>query len=58
MKKDIAKYVSKFLTCQQVKAKHQVPPGLLNPIPIPQWKGDNITMEFVSSFPLTQKKHD
>ena len=22
------------------------------------WKWDNITMDFVSSFPLTQKKHD
>ena len=58
MKKDIVKYISKCLTCQQVKAEHQVPSGLLNPIPIPQWKWDNITMDFVSSFPLTQKKHD
>ena len=52
------KYVSKCLTCQQVKAKHQVPTGLLNPLPIPQWKWDNITMDFVLSFPLTQQKHD
>ena len=35
MKKDIVEYVSKCLTCQHVKAEHQVPPGLLNPIPIP-----------------------
>ena len=58
MKKDISEYVTKCLTCQQVKAEHQVPSGLLNPLPIPQWKWDNITMDFVSSFPLTQKKHD
>ena len=58
MKRDIATYVSKCLTCQQVKAKHQVSFGLLNPIPIPQWKWDNITMDFVFGFPLTQKKHD
>ena len=58
MKKDIAEYVSKCLTCQQVKVEHQVPSGLLNLIPIPQWKWDNITMNFVSSFSLTQKKHD
>ena len=44
--------------CQQVKAEHQVSSGLLNPLPIPQWKWDNITMDFVSGFPLTQKKHD
>ena len=58
MKKDIAEYVSKCLTYQQVKAEHQVPSGMLNLIPIPQWKWDNITMNFVSDFPLTQKTHD
>ena len=58
MKRDVTKYVSKCLTCQQVKAEHQVPTGLLNPFPIPQWKWDNITMDFVSGFPLTQQKHD
>ena len=56
MKKDISKYVSKCLMCQQVKVKHQVPSGLLNPLPIPQWKWDNITMDFISDFPLTQRK--
>ena len=58
MKKDIVEYVSKYLNCQQVKVEHQVPSGLLNPISIPQWKWDNITMDFVFGFPLTQKKHD
>ena len=43
---------------KQVKAEHQVPISLLNPLPIPQWKWDDITMDFVSSFPLTQQKHD
>ena len=58
MKRDVTEYVSKCLMCQQVKAEHQVPTGLLNPLPIPQWKWDNITMDFVSGFPLTQQKHD
>ena len=58
MKRDVTKYVSKCLTCQQVKAKHQVLTSLLNPLPIPQWKWDNITMDFVSIFPLTQQKYD
>ena len=52
MKKDVTDYVFKCLTCQQVKAKHQVPSGLLNPIPIPQWKQDNIAMDFYLAFPL------
>ena len=38
MKKDVTEYVSKCLTCQQVKVEHQVPSDLLNPLPIPQWK--------------------
>ena len=35
MKRDVTEYVSKCLTCQQVKAEHQVPSSLLNPLPIP-----------------------
>ena len=58
MKRDVTEYVSKCLTCQQVKTEHQFPTGLLNPLTIPQWKWDNITMDFVSNFPLTQQKHD
>ena len=58
MKRDVTEYVFKCLTCQQVKAEHQVPTGLLNPLTIPQWKWDDITMDFVSDFPLTQQKHD
>ena len=51
-------YVSKCLMCQQVKAEHQVPSGLINPISVPRWKWDNIAMDFVSGLPLTQRKHD
>ena len=58
MKRDMIDYVFKCLTCKQVKAKHQVPTGLLNPLPIPQWKWDNIIMDFMSGFRLTQQKHD
>ena len=58
MKRDVIEYVSKCLMCQQVKAEHQVPFGLLNPIPVPQWKWDNIAMDFVSGLPLTQRKHN
>ena len=51
-------YVSKCLTCQQVKDEHQVPSSLLNLIPILQWKWDRIVMDFVTGLPLTQRKHD
>ncbi|GJW14572.1 putative nucleotidyltransferase, ribonuclease H [Tanacetum coccineum] len=38
IKKDIALYVRKCLTCSKVKAKHQKPPGLLQKLEIPEWK--------------------
>ncbi|GJV40600.1 putative reverse transcriptase domain-containing protein [Tanacetum coccineum] len=47
MKVDIATYVSKYLTCAKVKVEHQRPSGLLVQPEIPQWKWDNITMDFV-----------
>ena len=40
MKRDIFEFVSKYLVCQQVKAEHQVPSGLLQPIMVPEWKWD------------------
>ncbi|GKA71064.1 putative reverse transcriptase domain-containing protein [Tanacetum coccineum] len=48
MKADIATYVSKCLTCAKVKAEHQRPSGLLVQPEIPQWKWDNITMDFIT----------
>ncbi|GJZ38698.1 putative reverse transcriptase domain-containing protein [Tanacetum coccineum] len=51
MKADIATYVSKCLTCAKVKAEHQRPSGLLVQPDIPQWKWDNITMDFFTKLP-------
>nr|GEV12714.1 putative reverse transcriptase domain-containing protein [Tanacetum cinerariifolium] len=42
MKKDIALYVSKCLTCLNVKAEHQRPSGLLQQPEIPEWKWERI----------------
>ncbi|GJU47380.1 putative reverse transcriptase domain-containing protein [Tanacetum coccineum] len=58
MKKDIATYVSKFLTCSKVKAEHQKPSGLLQQPEIPEWKWENITMDFISNLPRTSSGHD
>nr|GFB69335.1 putative reverse transcriptase domain-containing protein [Tanacetum cinerariifolium] len=51
MKADIATYVSKCLTCAKVKAEHQKLSGLLVQPEIPEWKWDNITMDFVTKLP-------
>ncbi|GJU23454.1 putative reverse transcriptase domain-containing protein, partial [Tanacetum coccineum] len=51
MKADIATYVSKCFTCAKVKAEHQRPSGLLVQPKIPEWKWDNITMDFITKLP-------
>ncbi|WKA06025.1 hypothetical protein VitviT2T_023953 [Vitis vinifera] len=56
MKRDIAQVVANCQICQQVKAEHQRPAGLLQPLPIPEWKWDNITMDFVIGLPRTKSK--
>ncbi|GFY85491.1 hypothetical protein Acr_04g0002290 [Actinidia rufa] len=51
MKKDVALFVSRCLTCQQVKAEHQKLAGLLQPLSVAEWKWEHITMDFISSLP-------
>ncbi|XP_073153743.1 uncharacterized protein [Henckelia pumila] len=55
MKRDIGRFVSECLTCQQVKAENQRPEGLLRPLPIPEWKWENITMDFVVGLPRSAR---
>jgi hypothetical protein len=58
MKRDIAEYVSLCDTCQRVKAKHQRPAGLLQPLRIPEWKWEEIRMDFIVGLPRTQAGYD
>ncbi|KAD3640213.1 hypothetical protein E3N88_29436 [Mikania micrantha] len=58
MKKDIAEYVGRCLTCAKVKAEHQKPSGLLEQPEIPLWKWEQIAMDFVSKLPRTSSGHD
>jgi len=51
IKKKVAEYVDKCLTCQKVKAEHQHPMGELQPLEIPTWKWDSISMDFVMGLP-------
>nr|GEU82220.1 putative reverse transcriptase domain-containing protein [Tanacetum cinerariifolium] len=58
MKANIATYVSKNLTCARVKAKHQRSLGLLVQSAIPEWKWDNITMDFITKLPKSPQGFD
>ncbi|GKE74747.1 putative reverse transcriptase domain-containing protein, partial [Tanacetum coccineum] len=58
MKAEIATYVSKYLTCAKVKIEYQKPSGLLVQPEIPQWKLENITMDFVTKLPKTATGQD
>ena len=58
MKREIAHFVEQCLTCQQVKVLYQRSSGLLQPFPIPQWKWEKITMDFVSGLPRSPNGHD
>nr|GEY46138.1 putative reverse transcriptase domain-containing protein [Tanacetum cinerariifolium] len=58
MKANIATYVSKCLTCARVKAEHQRPSGLLVQPAIPEWKWDNITMDFITKLPKLSQGFD
>nr|GEW94263.1 putative reverse transcriptase domain-containing protein [Tanacetum cinerariifolium] len=58
IKADIATYISKCLMCLKFKAEHQKPSGLLVQPEIPQWKWDNITMDFITKLPKTQSGND
>ena len=58
MKKDIAECVAVCDVCERVKAEHQKPAGLLQPLPIPEWKWDKVGMDFITGLPRTRSGYD
>ena len=58
MKQEVVEYVSRCLICQQVKIEHQRPAGELQPLPIPEWKWEDISMDFVVALPRSRKGND
>ena len=58
MKRHVEDFVRRCLTFQQVKAEHQKPAGLLQPLEVTEWKWEHVTMDFVTHLPRTQHKHD
>ena len=58
MKRDVAAHVALCDICQRVKAEHQRPAGLLQPLQIPVWKWEEISMDFIVGLPRTQAGYD
>ena len=58
MKHDITKYVAECDTCGRVKVDHMRTLGFLQPLPIPAWKWEDISMDFVVGLLHTAKGYD
>ena len=58
LKKEVNEFVLACLVCQKAKIEHQKPSGKLQPLEIPEWKWDSISMDFVVGLPRTPKGLD
>ena len=58
LKRDVAAHVAVCDVCQRVKAEHQRPAGLLHPLKVPEWKWEEIGMDFITGLPSTSKGYD
>jgi hypothetical protein len=58
MKRDVVHFIAKCLECQQVKADHHHPTGLLQPHDVPMSKWEVIYMDFFVGLPLTSHRHN
>jgi transposase InsO family protein len=58
MKREIAEHVDICDSCQKIKAEHQRPADMLQPLNIPQWKWDEIRMDFKVGLPRTRASYD
>jgi hypothetical protein len=58
MKRDIAEYVAQCPSCQLMKAEHQILAQELQPLDVPMWKWDQITMDFVVGLPKAPNGQD
>ena len=58
MKQDVAWYVERCVICRKVKVEHQRPHGKTQPLDIPMWKWEDITMDFITKLPRTTQGVD
>ena len=58
MKRDVGTFISKCMNCQLVKADQKKPSGFLQPLEIPEWKWEQVSMDFIDGLPRTRSGHD
>jgi IS30 family transposase len=58
MKREIVEYMANCDSCQRIKAERQRPASLLQPLQIPQWKWDEIGIDFIVCLPRTRSDYD
>jgi hypothetical protein len=58
MKREIARYVSECDTCWRIKVDHLRPAENLQPLSIPEWKWENIYMDFIVGLPRTSRGYN
>jgi hypothetical protein len=58
LKRDVAAHVAMWDVCQRVKAEYQRPAGLLHSLKVPEWKWEEIGMNFIVGLPRTPKGYD
>ncbi|KAL0552396.1 hypothetical protein IC582_011505 [Cucumis melo] len=55
MNREVADFISRCLVWQQVKAPKEKPAGLLQPLSVPKWKWESVSMDFIIGLPRTLK---
>jgi hypothetical protein len=58
MKREIMRYVSECDRCRRIKADQLRPAGNLQPLSIPEWKWENICMDFIMGLPHTSRGYN
>lgn len=58
VRKDVSEFVSRYLVCQKVKFERLKNSGLLQPLPVLDWKWDSVSMDFVVNLSRTQIGND
>lgn len=53
MWKDVHAFISEYLTCQQVKYKTRNPASLLQPLPIPTFIWEDLTLDCITRLPMS-----